>query len=516
MIILVHDFYKVKKIEGVSEVEYKIITQEVSIAKSIYLLASNYPSEVIVWCNESYYSKLNRAFIENAFNHNRYMYSYNPMGNFFPDAIGYVEESPFININKQVCYPTWQMSSVVGAMQSSTILLISKSYWEISNSLDYVLNTVAKLYQPLGLFCYSDPMLVVDSKFQIEYPKATSKELFSFVAQQYKWVWKHFLLFCFFIFENRFCFLSWLASLFQSQLKHQKETIVFEQPQKPIDWELETIDVIIPTIGRKKYLYDVLKDLSGQTHLPKNVIIVEQNPNTDSDSELDYLITEQWPFQIKHVFTHQTGACQARNKALELLESKWCFFADDDIRFNNELIFSTLQIANYLNTEVFNLSCLQTNEKKTLHNIKQWPTFGSGCSIVKKEVVEGLNYNLSYEFGFGEDADFGMEIRNKGYDIIYLPEPAILHLKAPMGGFRTKPILDWHEEKIAPKPSPTVMLFGLLHKTKSQLLGYKTTLFFKYYKVQSIKNPLSYYKMFQKQWAVSLKWAHELKKRNEF
>ena len=122
---------------------------------------------------------------------------------------------------------------------------------------------------------------------------------------------------------------------------------------------------------------------------------------------------------------------------------------------------------------------------------------------------------MSYEFGYAEDGDFGMQIRNKGYDVIYLPEPVILHLKAPMGGFRTKPKLDWHEEPIAPKPSPTVMLFALLHKTNQQLLGYKTTLFFKYYRVQSIKNPLAYYKMFQKQWTVSLKWANELKKINE-
>ena len=142
MIVLVHDFNKVIKIEGIHENEHKIVTHMSSIAKMIYELASNYPEEIIVWCNESYYSKLNRAFIENAFHHNRYMYSYNPMGNFFSDAIGYVEESPFININKQVCYPTWQMSSVVGAMQSSTILLLSKSYWGISSNLDYVLNTV--------------------------------------------------------------------------------------------------------------------------------------------------------------------------------------------------------------------------------------------------------------------------------------------------------------------------------------------------------------------------------------
>ena len=50
-----------------------------------------------------------------------------------------------------------------------------------------------------------------------------------------------------------------------------------------------TIDVVIPTIGRKKYLYDVLCDLRKQTHLPKNVIIVEQNLLLDSKSELDFL-----------------------------------------------------------------------------------------------------------------------------------------------------------------------------------------------------------------------------------
>jgi GT2 family glycosyltransferase len=38
----------------------------------------------------------------------------------------------------------------------------------------------------------------------------------------------------------------------------------------------KSIDVIIPTIGRKQYLYAVLQDLAQQTHLPVNVIIVEQ------------------------------------------------------------------------------------------------------------------------------------------------------------------------------------------------------------------------------------------------
>jgi hypothetical protein len=32
----------------------------------------------------------------------------------------------------------------------------------------------------------------------------------------------------------------------------------------------KSIDVIIPTIGRKQYLYAVLQDLAQQTHLPVN------------------------------------------------------------------------------------------------------------------------------------------------------------------------------------------------------------------------------------------------------
>jgi hypothetical protein len=30
------------------------------------------------------------------------------------DRIGYVDESLFVNVNKKVSFPTWQMSSAVG------------------------------------------------------------------------------------------------------------------------------------------------------------------------------------------------------------------------------------------------------------------------------------------------------------------------------------------------------------------------------------------------------------------
>ncbi|HTG65883.1 MAG TPA: hypothetical protein VL859_05870, partial [Flavobacterium sp.] len=155
--------------------------------------------------------------------------------------------------------------------------------------------------------------------------------------------------------------------------------------------------------------------------------------------------------------------------------------------------------------------CIQEEEKVMGKTISQWTSFGSGCSFVKREVVEKCKFNLGYEFGYGEDTDFGMQLRNQGVDVLYLPEPQIVHLKAPIGGFRTKPNLQWENENVQPKPSPTIMLYKQLHLTKQQIKGYKTILFFKYYSNQSIKNPIRYLKSFQKQWKQSMYWANKLR-----
>ena len=121
---------------------------------------------------------------------------------------------------------------------------------------------------------------------------------------------------------------------------------------------------------------------------------------------------------------------------------------------------------------------------------------------------------MAFEHGFGEDTDFGVQLRNKGVDIIYYPKVMLTHLKAPIGGFRFKRSHPWENEVIQPKPSPTVLLNWLFNNTKYQLLGYKTILFFKFYKDQDLKNPITYYRKFKKQWKQSVYWANKLKEDN--
>lgn len=482
-----------------------------TIVKGLLLLAERFPNEKIVWCHADWVQNLDLDAIQSLFHHDKMMLSYSgSSNNYFQSTIGYVEESPFIKINKKVSYPSWQMSSLVGVLHASLLLAV-KDKIKADSNFDYYLNSLAKLCMPLGLFCYSEPKLLQGLE-KVSIPQASMYTLFRFVRQHYKKRWTLLLVLDLIIYERRFPFGAFLyAGFFKSRNKNgiNLDAIAVNSSLKVV--ERATIDVIIPTIGRKMYLYDVLCDLRNQSHLPKNVIIVEQNPLANSVSELDYLQAEDWPFVIKHSFTHQPGACNARNIALKQVDSEWVFLNDDDNRFESDLIEKAFKSIRKIGAVALLTFYPHSSEELIFKKISQASIFGSGNSFIKAEVLDEVSFNERLEFGYGEDSEFGMQLRNKGYDIIYSPKLLINHLRAPMGGFRTRPHLAWHNDVIQPKPSPTIMFFKSHHLSKEQLLGYKTVLFFKYYKHQKIKNPIRYFIYFRKQWRQSVLWANKLK-----
>lgn len=494
---------KAFKIEGVSRQ---------SIASVLVEVAKKNPKEILVWCDLNLKEELNISAIEKLVHHKKIMLSYHPYDvSFIDSAIGYVDASLFVPINKAVAFPTWQMSSMVGCVHSEVVLALQNEI-PMDKNFDYFLCSLGKLLMPNGLLCYSEPRLL-NNHVKNSPVKTSQYTLFRFVKQHYKTHWVFLLLLNLFLYERKLPFLPFLFSLFytnRSELKIDLEAIKVQSSKKVID--KGTVDVIIPTIGRKKYLYDVLKDFSKQTHLPNKIIIVEQNPVAESTSELDYLTLEKWPFEIQHIFTHQAGACNARNLTLKETQSEWVFLADDDNRFESTLVSDIFSKIEQYGNMVITTSYPQQNEIKKHSKIIQWPTFGAGNSFVRRDILTDVKFNKAFEFGYGEDGDFGMQLRNLGYDVLYLPEPEILHLKAPVGGFRTKPVLSWHSESIQPKPSPTIMLYQVTHCTKEQINSYKTTLFLKYYTHQKIKNPVRYYLYFLKQWKKSVFWANQLNK----
>ncbi|MCG9793883.1 glycosyltransferase family 2 protein [Flavobacterium algicola] len=512
MIIIYHHKNKISRIAGVADTTLAKV-ENGNIAKTMLLLAKKFPNDKIVWCGEDFASKLNVEAIDLLCHHQKMMLSYSVESNvFLLNPIGYIEQSPFLKVNKEVQYPTWMMSTHVGVMHAAALSVYAGQVKPDKN-FEYFLNSVAKIGMPKGLFCYSEPTLLLKKEVEKEASKLCTFTLFRFVKQHFKKRWLLLLLLNLLIYEKRLPLLPFLNAFFFKSRMGAKITFdgIDIQSEITINKTSPTIDVIIPTIGRKKYLYDVLKDLAKQTVLPKNVIIVEQNPDPKSVSDLDYVTTETWPFVIKHSFTHQAGACNARNQALDQVTSEWVFLGDDDNRFDADLIGQMFLKAAQYGTTVVTTNYILQEEVQEFNIIHQSGIFGSGNSFVKRSSLQNIRFDKALEFGYGEDTDFGMQLRNHGHDVIYFPSLRITHLKAPMGGFRTPIVQLWDAELIQPKPSPTIMFVYKKHFTKQQVNGYQIILFLKLVTKVNFTNYLYFYKMFRQKWAVSQYWASKLR-----
>jgi len=508
MIILIHQNSQqvVKVLKGGTEIEIS----DTLCTKAFWELAEKFPKEIIAWCEEKFSADLNIEKWAQVFHQDLIMASYAIENTFFPESIGYIDQLPFVNVNRKVLYSTWQMSSDVGGIKGETLLKF-KSLFEENNDFDFLLNSIAKIGQQNGLFCYSAPGLVRQISDKKPKATATSSQLFSFVYSYYNTIWTSVLFWCYWKYEDEFPLKAYLLAFLKEKCFLQKVDLSAIKIQSNKKTETSnSIDVIIPTMGRPKYLLQVIEDLSHQSLLPKKLIVVEQNPDINSISDLPELHSKTWPFKITHHFIHQTGACNARNMALKEVNSDWIFFADDDIRFEPDILEKVLKEISRLGVSAINMNCKQKGEKTIFKKIKQWGSFGSGTSIVKSIFAKQCAFSPIFEHGYGEDADFGMQLRNVGCDIIYHPEIEILHLKAPMGGFREKPVLAWEHEQPLPKPSPTLMAFALKFYSPQQIKGFKTSLILKYYNKQDIKNPITYIHEMRKRWKKSEEWARKL------
>ena len=503
MILILHNDIQVTKIEDLANKTIIDISKKNSIQKTLLELAKNNYDEFLIWCREELRTILDEDSLKNIFHHKLIMASYG-LSSYLPEEIGYVEESPFIKVKRNVTYPTWQMSSEVGGIHASVLLEFRDL--PLKDDFSYYLNSLAKLGQPRGLFCYSEPRLTT-GLIPGSRTTASISVLFRFVKQHYKTRWLFLLLLDFIVYQRRLPLLPFLYSFSfrkRTEISPDLSKIQVESSKKVMSEE--SLDVVIPTIGRKDYLYQVLQDLKSQTRRPSQVIIVEQNPDLNSISELDYLDQEDWPFKIRHIFTHQAGVCNARNLALKEVRSEWVFFNDDDNSFNSNLIEEV-----FCNIRKYGISCyctpyLKPDEDPEFDLVTQTTTFGAGNTFLKNSSREGIKFAPELEFGYGEDKDFGMQLREKGVDVIFFPKPAIIHLNAPSGGFRIKQKFPWRNSQPTPIPSPTLMWYKERHLSREQLLGYKTVLFFNLLKKGRIKESLK----FNSSWQASMNWAGKL------
>lgn len=500
MIVIQHNNKKITSVK-VDKIEIGVVSK--TFIDEIIYLSKKYPNKVIVWSLGDIYSNYLNEINNLDFQNENIIYHANPSNSTtIGKDLGYIDHNSMFLLNQNVKHFSWKISSLFGVTTTNLINRVEGVLLENKKeSFSFILHSLGKQLNKKGLFCYYLPQFKINFEEQV----FTNFNLYKFVKKNYKFSWLFILFINQFLNNKKFPVFELFYSFFYSKIKHSVAiSNDFNSKIKKVD---KDIDVLIPTIGREKYLYDFLIDLNNQTIIPQNVIIVEQNPDLKSKSNLEYIYKEKWKFTIIHKFIHQTGACNARNIGLKEVNSQWLFFADDDIRIESDFLEESLKKIEKLNCEGLAYNCLQENQSSNFTIDHQTEIFGSGSALVKSKFLNNLAFDFRYEFCFGEDFDFGMQLRNNGLDIVYVSNPSILHLKAPVGGFRVKPVLPWHKDSITPIPSPTIMLNNFKYFTQEQFVGIKFLYLSKLlFKKKSIK---AYYVAI-KQWKQSEYWANKL------
>ena len=183
-----------------------------SLVEVFWQVCERYPEELIIWKEE--HLEIDLQAVDEVFQHSLIMASF-PVNNYFiPEAIGYVDQLPFVNPKKEVKFPTWRMSTDIGGIFGNTALQF-RPFLRNINNFGYLLNSIAKIGQQNSLLCYSAPAFLKSIGKSSTSKIAGTEDLFSFVAQHYKKIRLPVLFLCYIRYENKFPVFSFVKSLFE-------------------------------------------------------------------------------------------------------------------------------------------------------------------------------------------------------------------------------------------------------------------------------------------------------------
>lgn len=313
------------------------------------------------------------------------------------------------------------------------------------------------------------------------------------------------------IYRKGFWKLSeWNALFYAKKHFKKREKLGIVPPRKLNEIEgIPTVSYIVPTMMRQEFTLNLLDDLKNQTYLPKEVIVVDATP--EQSRNLSLYNPNNYPFEVQFHWQTTKGSCRARNEAINLCNSDYIVFGDDDIRIQSNFIENHIRLLQTYNANACNgLDVRADNQQQDLNDLERILTnfdgnrwivgatqmFSNANSCVKRTFVNQMVGNdVNFDGGYGEDSDFGISLSQMGIAVLHNPFSVNLHLKPATGGYRfwgnqakitgkkrkSQPWeLDTPVKLVRPVPSPTVLYGILKHYTPQQVVEYKKKHFFLY------------------------------------
>lgn len=198
-----------------------------------------------------------------------------------------------------------------------------------------------------------------------------------------------------------------------------------------------TVSVVLPTIDRYAYLKPLLHQLSGQSHPPHQVLIVDQTPADRRRRDL----TEIEPALAVTVFEQdEPGQCTARNRAIRAATGELLLFIDDDDEIGPDLIADHLRrLVDGIDASSGGVDDATAGPPPPgFRHRRASDNFPTNNTMLRRAALErsGL-FDPVFDRGSRADHDLGMRLHLSGAMLIYDPDVLVFHHHAPAGGLRT-------------------------------------------------------------------------------
>jgi hypothetical protein len=203
------------------------------------------------------------------------------------------------------------------------------------------------------------------------------------------------------------------------------------------DKETVPVSVLIPTLDRYPYLFNLLDQLRAQTIQPLQIIVVDQTAGESRDKDWP----ERFPdLPLQVIYREQAGQCSSRNAGLAVVKGKYVLFLDDDDVISPDLIARHL---GFLYRFGVDASCGVAEEAGAgmlpddFTRIRNSDVFPTNNTMLRTGSLHASGlFDLAYERGERADGDLGMRLYLAGQELVLNPGARVLHLHAPRGGLR--------------------------------------------------------------------------------
>ena len=192
--------------------------------------------------------------------------------------------------------------------------------------------------------------------------------------------------------------------------------------------------VIIPSLGRINYIYELLNSIFNQTILPEEVIII-------FDENKECLFAKKYikkKYNLKFIFKKNLTTPQKRNYGVQISNSKYLIFADDDDIWEinkAELTLNALKIypvvchayTKFGGSIKKNYYQLGNKEKliSLFSLLNSDNIYGGGSGIAaRREIFLSIPFN---EELYSEDYDWWIKILLADIKVFYIPKPLVAY-----------------------------------------------------------------------------------------